>query len=166
MQMTKGWISLVLAALLSTVSVAAFAAGGSLKLTHDVYSEVEKKDEAGHWGKVRVFTHKAVPGDTVLYVTTVENVGKKSVDAGAAVTAPVSEHTEYQADSAFGANTEMRFSIDGGKSYASPDKLTIKTSDGAVLRAPATAYTNIQWIFKSQFAPGATGEVGFRAIIK
>ncbi|MGB8518178.1 MAG: hypothetical protein WCD45_09855 [Gallionella sp.] len=166
MQISRVLVSGVLAIFLGSFSFAAIAAGGSFRVAHDVYVEVEKVDDAGRKHVERVVAHKGIPGDAMLYVTTVENIGKKAADSGAAITVPVPQNTEYQAGSAYGDNTEITFSIDGGKNFASPEKLSVKSSDGYEQIASSSSYTNIRWTFKKQFAPGATGEVGFRAIIK
>jgi hypothetical protein len=60
--------------------------------------------------------------------------------------------------------------VDSGKSFATPDKLTVSTKDksGKDVTRPAVAqdYTHIRWTLKGNVAPGATGSVRFRAVIQ
>jgi hypothetical protein len=72
----------------------------------------------------------------------------------------------YQGGSARGANTTITYSVDGGKQYATPDKLTVKTPDGKVRPALASDYTHIRWTYKGDLGVGKSGEVSFRAVIK
>lgn len=165
MHMSRMFVSVGLVALLAGISLPGLAAtNGSIKVASIAQIEKEVVGADGKKHIERIPADKAVPGTAVLFSNTFENIGTR--DAGnIVINNPVPANTEYQAGSAYGADTEITFSVDGGKSYAAPEKLKVKTEQGEQMAKPA-AYTHIRWSYKKQLAPGATGEVGFRAVIK
>ena len=114
---------------------------------------------------VRVNVDRAVPGDEIIYTTTFKNLINKPV-ANIFITNPVPNDSLYKGNSASGANTDIVFSIDGGKQYAAPDKLMVKTSEGKMRPALPSDYTHIRWTYKGELGVGKTGIVSFRAVIK
>ena len=110
---------------------------------------------------------KMVPGDEVLYTVTYTNKTAKLAE-NVTVTNPVPKNTRYRDGSAAGENAEITFSVDGGKTFATPDKLTVAAKDkGATGVRPAGGadYTHIRWVVKQNVAPGQSGSVRFRAVI-
>lgn len=165
MQISRMFVSVGLVALLAGVSVPSFAAtNGSIKVKSIAQIEKEVVGADGKKHITLVPADKAVPGTAVLFTNTFENIGSKEA-GNIAINNPVPNNTEYQAGSAYGADSEITFSIDGGKTFAAPEKLKIKTEQGEQMAKPS-AYTHIRWSYQKQLAPGATGEVGFRAVIK
>ena len=61
---------------------------------------------------------------------------------------------------------EVDYSVDGGKTYGTLDKLGISTQ-GSDAPRPATAadVTHLRWTLKNSMAPGASGFVRFRAVM-
>lgn len=111
---------------------------------------------------------KVVPGDDVIYTVTYTNKTGKPAD-NITVTNPVPAHTRYRDGSAVGEGATITFSVDGGKTFATPDKLTvaIKDKSGKDITRPAAAadYTHIRWVLKQSVAPGQSGTVRFRAVV-
>ena len=111
---------------------------------------------------------KTVPGDEVLFTVTYTNKTAKPAEK-VMVTNPVPKHTRYKDGSAVVDGTDLTFSVDGGKNFATPDKLTMSIKDKAgkdTARAAAAAdYTHIRWVLKQNVAPGQAGSVRFRAVI-
>lgn len=113
-------------------------------------------------------TATAATGDILHYTLTYTN---KSTEAATNVVIdnPVPKGAAYVANSATGSQADITFSNDGGKKYAPPVKLTYeqKLPSGQMEKRIATPsdYTNIRWTIKS-IAPGASGSVGFKVIIK
>lgn len=165
MQITRMFVSVGIVAMLASASVPALAAtSGSIKVKSVAQIEKEVVGADGKRHITLVPADKAVPGTAVVFSNTFENVGAKAA-SNIVINNPVPDNTEYQAGSAYGADTEITFSIDGGKTFASAEQLTVKTAQGVVIAKPST-YTHIRWSYQKQLAPGATGEVGFRAVIK
>jgi uncharacterized repeat protein (TIGR01451 family) len=140
---------------------------GNIELKSISEVEVATKSVAGKKEVKRVDTGKAtvVPGDTVVFTTTYRNIGAKPAE-NVVITNPVPEHTTYVDKSAEGKGTAIDFSTDGGKSYAAPDKLTVKDAQGKTRKAGAADYTHIRWTLNKSLAPGGMGSVSFKAKIK
>jgi uncharacterized repeat protein (TIGR01451 family) len=128
-------------------------------------TEVEVKNAQGGVEKNRVPLTKAAPGDEVIYTTTFTNQGAKPA-GNVVITNPVPANTSYVGGSAFGDNTEITYSADGGKTYGRPDKLTVKTPEGRERPALPGEYTHIRWAYKGELAPAKTGTAGFRVVVK
>ncbi len=166
MNISRVLVSAMLAVSLAGVSVAAMAVtNGSIKVTSLAQVEVETVGADGQKHIQRAPIHKAVPGDEVIFSDTFENVGKKPA-GDIVINNPIPDSTQYQSGSAYGEDTAITFSVDGGKTFAAPSALKVVNADGSMRAANSTDYTHIRWTYKKQLAPGATGEVGFRAIIK
>lgn len=128
-------------------------------------TEVEIKNPQGVVEKRRVPLDKATPGTEVIYTTTFTNQGSKPA-GNIAITNPLPNDTTYVAGSAFGDNTDITFSIDGGKTYAAPEKLRVKTAEGRERAALPSEYTHIRWAYRGELVPAKTGAAGFRTVIK
>lgn len=155
--------SLCTALLASVLHLNAYAADAV-----EVKSVAEQEVEVVEKGKKvikRVPVDKAVPGSEIVYTTTFKNLISKPV-GNIAITNPVPNDMVYKGGSALGANTVITYSVDGGKQYATPDKLTVKTPEGKVRPALASDYTHIRWTYKGELGVGKSGEVSFRAVIK
>ncbi len=111
---------------------------------------------------------KMVPGDEVLYTVTYSNKTAKPAET-VAVTNPVPKFTRYIDNSAAGDGATITFSVDGGKTFATPDKLIValkdKSGKDTTRSAVASDYTHIRWVLKQNVAPGQSGSVRFRAAI-
>lgn len=108
---------------------------------------------------------KAVPGTEIIYTNTFANEGSKPA-GNIVLTNPIPASTTYVGGSAFGVNTDITFSADGGKSYDVPEKIKIKARDGRERPALPSEYTHIRWNYKGELAAGKQGNAGFRAVIQ
>lgn len=166
MRVSKVFISAALFACATAVSLPTYAAtAGSIKVSSVAQTEVEVSDAQGKKHVERVPVAKAVPGTVVLYVNSFENVGKKPAGDVVMVN-PIPANTEYQVGSAYGENTEITFSVDGGKNFAYAEKLKVKDANGQEHLAKADQYTHVRWAYKGMLAVDAKGEVGFKVTIK
>jgi uncharacterized repeat protein (TIGR01451 family) len=156
---------IVIAIVVQLAATSAIAQQNPILVKNVAETEVEKKNAQGVVEKVRVPLDKATPGTEVIYTTTFTNNGSKPAN-NIAITNPVPENTTYVGASAFGDNTDVTFSIDGGKTYAAADKLKVKTPEGRERAALPTDYTHIRWTYRGDLAPAKTGTAGFRAVIK
>ena len=105
-----------------------------------------------------------LPGVEVIWNVNYEIIGSDPV-TDAVITDPVPANMTYVDGSASGANTEVTFSVDGGKTWGTPDKLQIKNADGTVRDALPKDYTNVRWVVKGTLKPGAKGTVTFHATL-
>jgi len=127
--------------------------------------EVEVVNSQGKKELKRQPVEKAVPGTEVIYTTTFKNLIAKPV-GNIAITNPVPNDTTYKGGSATGANTDITFSVDGGKTFANPDKLKLKGKDGKERSALPAEYTDIRWTYKGDLGVGKSNDVSFRAVIR
>ena len=155
----------ILAAVLLLTAEALAAGGLELKSLAEI--EVSVKTAKGETELRRVEAAKAnvAPGDAVIFTTRYLNKGDKPA-TGVVLTNPIPEHMLYLDGSAEGSGTRIDFSVDGGRSYGDPGKLTVKEADGRQRPAVAADYTQIRWTLAGAVAPAAAGSVSFRAKVK
>ena len=162
----KTFITLILALMISTLGTAAWAAGnGNITLEALAEIEIEITKDDGTKGVKRVPATKVVPGTEVIYTISYTNVGNKSAD-NIVITDPIPEHMLYTRGSARGTDTVITYSVDDGKTFASPNKLKVKNADGSVRPAQSSDYTHIRWALNEALKPEHTGQVEFRARLK
>ncbi len=134
---------------------------GHLNVTSLVQMEEVSEGENGERLTRLVPVETVVPGDVVIYTTTVENISDQAAD-DIVVTSPVPEHLSYVAGSAFGPGMLIEFSVDGGVTYAAAEELTVD-EDGQSRAATAEDYTHILFELQDHLAAGAQGIARFRA---
>jgi len=155
---TKSLLTLLLLGL----PVFAFAA---IELKAVAEIEVTKKDKNGKTTTKRVAAKKVVPGTVVIYTLSAKNTGKE-VAENIMIKDPIPEHMRYVDGSASGSNTVITFSTDGGKTYAKPEKLTVKNKLGKSQPATSDDYTHIRWALQFKLKPGQVAPVWFKAQLK
>ena len=106
-----------------------------------------------------------VPGDQVVYTVTFQNVGTEAA-TDVAIVNPVPEHTAYVPGSAGGPGTDVQFSVDGGRTYATADQLKVRGADGTERAATAADYTHVRWVLKNALTPGAIAFARYRVVVK
>ena len=108
---------------------------------------------------------RVVPGTEVIYTITARNAGSEPADS-VVVTNPVPAHTRYVEDSAAGANSDITFSVDGGKTWGRADTLMVPDANGELRQAVADDYTHVRWTLKSSLAPDQQAPVWYRARVR
>ena len=108
---------------------------------------------------------RVVPGTEVIYTITAKNTGNEPADK-VVVTNPVPAQTRYVEGSAAGANTDITFSVDSGKTWGSPGTLTVVDANGEARAATADDYTHVRWKLRSDLASGQQLPVWYRAQVK
>ncbi len=156
---------ITIAIAMQLAATGAVAQQNPILLKNVAETEVERKNAQGVTEKVRAPLEKALPGTEVIYTTTFTNNGSKPAN-NIAITNPIPANTTYVGGSAFGDNTDITFSIDGGKAYTTAEKLRIKTPEGRERPALPADYTHIRWTYRGDLASAKTGSAGFRAVIR
>ena len=134
---------------------------GHLNVTTLVQMEEMSVGDDGERQTRLVAADTVVPGDVVIYTTTVENISDESA-VNVVVNNPVPEHLSYVAGSAFAPGMVIEFSIDGGATYAPAEELTVD-EDGQTRAATADDFTHIRFVMQGELAAGAQGIARFRA---
>jgi len=154
-------------ALLSGWALSAPAADqpGHVKLQAVGYYQKVTVDKDGTKHTQTVPVDHVLPGTDVTWDINYEIIGNQPV-TDAEITDPVPVHMDYVAGSAAGDDAEVTFSVDGGKSFATPDKLQVKDADGTLRTASPKDYNVIRWVVKGTLQPGAKGTVSFHAVVQ
>lgn len=138
----------------------AIAAQGHLKVT----SKAQKMFVVKRGGKTSYQFKPAtlvLPGETIQYNTSYQNISNKPAD-NINIVNPIPKHTVYLANSARGHNTNIQFSVDGGKTYGQVGALRMRGKDGKIHLAKPSDYTHIRWQYHGSLAPKARQAVTFR----
>lgn len=162
----------------SSLSAAVQAAGtdprADIKIDSKIMVERTAESESGKMVTKLLdpATVKVIPGDTLLFINTYRNTGKNAV-TGFVVNNPVHSAValvEVVEDWAL-------VSVDGGKNFGKLSELTV-TADSPAAEgeeersepksrpAKASDVTHIRWVLASPIAPGASGDLRFRGIVK
>ncbi|MFA6450055.1 MAG: hypothetical protein WCX65_11325 [bacterium] len=162
---------LALGVLISAPAAAAEKAekpkAAQLSLAITAQKEVEKKKD-GKTVIEYVSAEKAGKGETLVYTITYTNKTAAPVKS-VSVVDPIPAGTVYIPGTAAGKDTEITFSIDGGKTYLkAPVKYKAKKADGTGEEKLASPdmYTHIKWLIKRTVQPGKSGVVSFKIKIK
>ncbi|MGH8492671.1 MAG: hypothetical protein ACRERR_06130 [Moraxellaceae bacterium] len=119
--------------------------------------------ESGKKVVKRVPAQSSAPGEVLIYTLNYKNIGDEKATA-VNVDNPLPNGTRYMANTASGAEGQINFSVDGGKTYGKPEQLAVQKS-GKKAKAEAPDYTNIRWVL-GEVKPGQTGQLGFRAQVE
>ena len=149
----------------SLFSTNVFSKDGEIVLTNKVLKQVIKKDKDGNTSYDYIEPKTALPGDIMLYIISFENIGTDPAEA-IVINDPIPNNSKYRIDSATGNNTDITFSIDGGKNFGNPKDLVVRDKNGKEWMAKPESYTHIRWVYKKSLAPGEKGEVSFKTKIK
>lgn len=120
---------------------------------------------------------KVVPGDRLVFINAYRNSGRLPV-TGFVVNNPIPAAVAVSdVDDSWAL-----VSVDGGKNFGQLEKLQVAepvsspeaeqateevTAASAAMRpAQASDVTHIRWVFKQAIAPGASGELTFRGIVR
>ena len=136
-----------------------------IELTTTAQVEVTETDSQGKEIVKRQPAKRIVPGSIVIYTITAKNTGNEPAE-NVRVTNPIPKHTVYVDGSAFGAGTDITFSVDGGKSFGKPEKLTIEATNGTTRPATTEDYTHVHWNFDFELQPGKKAPVWYRVRVK
>ena len=162
--MKKLLINIIILFGLISFSVASSAEEGAIKFTNTVKKQVIEKNKKGEEIMRYVPPDLAVPGNTMMYTITFENISDQAV-TGIVINDPLPNNSKYVENSATGKNTDITFSTDG-TSFNVPAKLKLKDKSGKTWTASADKYTHIRWVHKQPLKPGEIGTVTFKTKIR
>lgn len=141
----------------------AAAEKSAIELTSVAEMEKIVKKSDGTSSKERVPMKSALPGDEVYLLNRFKNISQKPTN-NLVMTNPIPQNTQLV--QAFGAGSQITYSIDGGKSFDASEKLRINGADGKSRSAREEDYTHVRWVIAGNVNPGQVGEVGLRVRVK
>ena len=104
------------------------------------------------------------PGEEVIYSIRFKNEGADAA-SDIVLVMPVPEEVSYMEGSADGRPSTITFSADGGKTYLTRGRLTVR-ENGRERPATGAEITNIKWVLTEPVAPQTSGEVYYRGVVK
>jgi len=126
-------------------SLTALMAKAPVSIDIHSYQEIVVKDKSGKKVKKWVPVKKVVPGDIVKYVDTINNDTDKEL-TDVKVKNPINKNVVLvKGSEKSNAKFTTLYSIDGGKSYATADKLFIKGKDGVKKMATVKDYNALEF---------------------
>ena len=137
---------------------------GHLSVQTVVQKEQVTIDEGGDQQVTLVPAETVVPGERVVYTITFTNISGDAAD-NVVITNPIAGSLTYIDGSAFGPGTEILFSVDGGRTFARREALTV-TEDGVLRAAGAEDFTHVRWVMQQELAAGAQGIARFSAVLE
>ncbi len=156
--MRAAWALLVL---LASTTV---AAGQQLEVETIAQTEEIVTKPNGDTDTQLVPAGRVIPGDKVVYTVKFTNVGAEAAD-DVVVTNPIDPALIYVKGSASGAEMDVDFSVDGGKSFGDAGSLKVSGETGERPARPED-YTHIRWTLVGALDAGATGVAQFAATVK
>ena len=160
----RGLLTLTLL-LLFMVPVFVTAAEAQISFTSVAEIETELFDANGEKTLVRSPAKLVNPGEIAIYTNSFTNNGTQPAE-DLVINNPITKNTEYLQGSATEGGYDLVFSVDGGTTFAKPEALFVTDSSGQQRPAGAKDYTNIRWTKQAPLAPGQTGNVEFRILVK
>ncbi len=157
--MIKTIATMLVAGLLPTFAAADDA--GQLEVKTVVQKENKVVTADGKTTVELVAADAVVPGEEVIYTVTYTNLSADPTD-NIVITNPIPDQLTYVQGSAFGPGTTISFSVDGGKTFASPETLVV-SENGETRPATSADFTNIRWQVENTLANGQRGFARFRA---
>lgn len=151
--------------LLLALPWASLAASENIRFESLAEIEVQQTNDKGEKVLVREPAKLVVPGTNVIYTNRFTNTGNEPAK-NLVITNPVPESMELLAGSVLPESASITYSVDGGKTYATSDKLTITEADGRTRPAEPRDYSHIRWKITGPLPPGEKGQVEFRAKLK
>ncbi|GAA5524217.1 hypothetical protein Maes01_00771 [Microbulbifer aestuariivivens] len=159
--MNKLVSSLTLAAVLLGAALPTLAA---VELETRAFREVAATNAAGQQVTRLEPLQSAAPGQEVIYVITYRNTGDQPAQ-GLVVNNQVPAQMEYVGGSAEGERAQIAMSVDGS-TFGPLASLRVPTADGALRPAEAADVTALRWTIEGAVAPGTSGTVRYRAVLK
>ena len=129
-----------------------------------VEQEIVKKAADGSVKLERVAATVVAPGDEVIYSIRFNNNGAEPA-GDIVMVMPVPEEITYVEGSAAGRPSKITFSADGGNTYLTRGRLTVK-EEGVERAATGAEITHIKWTIDEPLAPEARAEVFYRGVVK
>jgi uncharacterized repeat protein (TIGR01451 family) len=150
------------------LSAATFAFGAeayALEATQKVEKEITVTQEDGSVTTQRLSVDAVTPGEKIVY--TVSFVNNDATPASNLILAmPVPPTVRFLEGSADREGAVVRYSTDGGSSFAAREELTRPAVGGGTRPASADDITHIQWQIEGPVPVGAQDEILFKARLR
>lgn len=137
----------------------------AVALDSRTYVERVSTDLNGRARRVLAAADRLAPGDRVVFVVHYRNRGDAPV-GGFYVTNPLPARVRLDPAQLASAPTDMEVSIDGGMHWGRLDDFMVATPLGGTRRALAEDITHVRWSVKARVAPGDSGRIAWRGVVR
>lgn len=161
-QRSTSFLQRLVLALSLFIALPALAA--DVVLTNEAFQDVTVKGKDGKTEKKRQKVSSAVPGSEIIYVITYRNTGSKPAQK-VVVNNPIADGLAFVSGSAQGNGAKAEVSLDG-KAFGALETLRVKGADGKSRSAKGSDVKHVRWTVLAPVAPGQSGTVTFRAVVK
>ncbi len=164
--MNRFWVAPLIAAFASVtfaqgaMAQTAAPAAQPIVLTSDPVKVDKIVVENGKEKHVLAEADVVVPGDHLVFSTQYRNAGAQPV-TNFVITNPIPAAVTVAPESA----ATLNVSVDGGKTWGRLATLTVSDGKGGKRAAQAGDVTHLRWTLPL-VAPGASGKVGYNAIVR
>jgi len=152
-------------ALLGTAVLGLAAPASALTAFQVVEKEIIVINDDGSEITRRAPADTVVPGERIVYTLNYEN-DKAETPEELVLTMPVPKEVKFIEGSADAAASEVTYSADGGQSFAPRQALMVQVAGGQYVPAGAEDVTHIRWRVAGPVAPGQTGRLAFKGVLK
>lgn len=151
--------SLAILALMAPAAAIA-AAPEPVQLTTSVKVEHVRKGPDGRPQRVLEEAKKVVPGEAIVFDFSYRNTGAKPA-TGFVITDVLPPNVAFAGGETAGAV----YTVDRGRTWGPLAALRVPTGNGGARAATGADVNGIRWAFPA-IAPGASGKVSFRGLVK
>lgn len=149
----------------SAAVLASAASASALSATQKVEKEITIQQEDGTMATKLVSAAEVTPGEKIVYTVAYTNdSAEPATDIVLAM--PVPADVRYLEGSADRPGAIVRYSVDGGASFAERDALALPAVGGGTRAANSDDITHIQWRIAGPVAVGTSDEIAFKARLK
>lgn len=150
-----------LVALFALIAPAHALMANQVSLDSEVF--VERSIEEANGGVTVTLEEptRVVPGDSLVFVLSYENTGAEPAE-NFVVTNPMPEAVAFVEAIDGGAV----YSVDGGSVFAPLTELRIASDGGVERDAQPVDVTHIRWTLTEAIAPGESGQLRFRGVVR
>ncbi|WGL18477.1 hypothetical protein PVT68_09300 [Microbulbifer bruguierae] len=159
--MKKIFSAFALAVAFVASSMPVFAA---VELETRAFIDVTTTDASGAQVTKLEQAERVQPGQEVVFIISYRNTGEKPAE-NLVVNNRVPNGMVYVAESAQGEDARIEVSVDG-KGFGALETLQVTEADGSMRAALASDVVALRWTLQGAVAPGASGSVRYRAVLK
>lgn len=150
-----------LIALFALIAPASAVLGNQVALDSEVFVERSVEQADGSVAVTLEAPSRVVPGDSLIFALSYENTGVEPAE-NFVVTNPMPEAVAFVEVIDEGAV----YSIDGGETFGPLTELRIANENGIERDAQAIDVSHVRWTLTDPIAPGATGQLRFRGVVR
>ena len=150
-----------LIAIFALIAPASAVLGNQVALDSEIFVERSVEQTDGSVTVTLEAPSRVVPGDSLIFVLNYENTGVERAE-NFVVTNPMPEAVAFVEVIDEGAI----FSVDGGETFGPLTELRIASENGVERDAQAVDVSHVRWTLTDPIAPGATGQLRFRGVVR